>query len=97
MKPMPIIALLLLLACFACGKKTVPPPEEDMLYRVECIYQHNFDSAVRILDTLDPSVLSAKEQAHYSLLKAMFIGNTKRFDAEFDSLLQVAKKILYRL
>ena len=92
MKPKPIIALLLLLACFACGKKNVPPPEEDVLYRVECIYQHNFDSAVRILDTLDPSVLSMEEQAHYCLLKAIFIGNTKRFDAEFDSLLQVAKK-----
>ena len=87
-----ILLLVLLVVVASCSKHDPPPPEEDVLYRVECIYQHNFDSAVRILDTLDPSVLSAKEQAHYSLLKAIFIGNTKRFDAEFDSLLQVAKK-----
>ena len=91
MKPMPIIVLLLLFACIACGKKTVPPPEEDMLYRVECFFKSNPDSAMQILDTLDVAVLSEKEQAHYCLLRALLIGNTKRFDTEFDSLIQVAK------
>ena len=86
-----LFLLLLLLVCFACGKKTVPPPEEDMLYRVECFFKSNPDSAMQILDTLDIAVLSEKEYAHYCLLKALLIGNSKRYDAEFDSLLQVAK------
>ena len=91
MKPRPIIALLFLLTCLACGKKTMPPPEEDMLYRVECFFKSNPDSAMQILDTLDVAVLSEKEQAHYCLLRALLISNSKRYDAEFDSLLQVAK------
>ena len=75
----------------ACAKHEVPPQEEDMLYRVECFYQQNPDSAMRILDTLNVEALSEKERAHYCLLKALLIGNDKRYDAEFDSLLQVAE------
>ena len=39
-----------------------------MLYRVECFYQQNPDSALQILDTLNVSVLSEKERVHYNLL-----------------------------
>ena len=84
--------LALVVMAAACGRQDTPPPaEEDMLYRVECFYQQNPDSAMRILDTLNVDVLSEKERAHYCLLEALLIGNTKRYDAEFDSLLHVAE------
>ena len=84
--------LTLVVMASACGRQDTPPPaEEDMLYHVECFYQQNPDSALQILDTLNVSVLSEKEQAHYCLLEALLIGNTKRYDAEFDSLLHVAE------
>ena len=87
-----ILAVWGLVFVAACAKhNTPPPPEEDMLYRVECFFQSNPDTAMQILDTLNFSVLSEKEQAHYCLLKALLIGNSKRYDAEFDSLLQVAE------
>jgi hypothetical protein len=82
---------MLIVVLAACTPHEVPPPEEDMLYRVECLYQHNPDSAMRILDTLNVEGLSEQAQAHYCLLKALLIGNQKRYDAEFDSLLQVAE------
>ena len=91
MKPMPIIALLLLLACFACGKKTVPPPEEDMLYRVECFHQKRPDSAFRALDTLDVSVLSKKERAHYCLLLARTMAQLYMDQTVIDSLIDEAE------
>ena len=91
MKPTPIIILLLLFVCVACNKKTVPPPEEDELYRVECFLQQKPDSAMQILDTLDVSALSEKEQAHYCLLRALLVNNKKRYGAELDSLAQVAR------
>lgn len=84
--------LTFVLMMIACSKhETLPPHEEDMLYRVECFYQQNPDSAMRILDTLNVEALSEKERAHYCLLKALLIGNDKRYDVEFDSLLQVAE------
>ena len=86
------IGLLILIGVMAaCARHEVPSREEDMLYRVECFFQSNPDTAMQILDTLNVSVLSEKEQAHYCLLKALLIGNSKRYDAEFDSLLQVAE------
>ena len=88
---MPIIALLLLLACFACGKKTVPPPEEDMLYRVECFHQKRPDSAFRALDTLDVSVLSKKERAHYCLLLARTMAQLYMDQTVIDSLIDEAE------
>ena len=91
MKPMPIIALLLLLACFACSKKTVPPPEEDMLYRVECFHQKRPDSAFRALDTLDVSVLSKKERAHYCLLLARTMAQLYMDQTVIDSLIDEAE------
>ena len=91
MKPMPIIVLLLLFACIACGKKTVPPPEEDMLYRVECFHQKRPDSAFRALDTLDVSVLSKKERAHYSLLLARTMAQLYMNQTVIDSLIDEAE------
>lgn len=85
--------LHILLSCFllaACAKHEAPPPEEDMLYRVECFYQQNPDSAMQILDTLDVSVLSKKERAHYCLLQLEVLYNIRFYDTEIDSLLQVA-------
>ena len=91
MKPMPIITLLLLLACFACGKKTVPPPEEDMLYRVECFHQKRPDSAFRALDTLDVSVLSKKERAHFCLLLVRTMAQLYMDQTVIDSLIDEAE------
>jgi hypothetical protein len=75
----------------ACAKHEAPPPEEDMLYRVECFLQQKPDSAKQILDTLDVSVLSEKERAHCSLLRALLVNNRKQYGAELDSLLKVAE------
>ena len=86
-----ILSFAVFAALFSCTRTNAPLPEEDMLYRVECFYQQNPDSALQILDTLNVSALSEKEQAHYCLLEALLIGNTKRYDAEFDSLLHVAE------
>jgi len=92
MKRLFFIGLLLFVVLVAaCSKReTPPPPEEDMLYRVECFLQQKPDDAMQILDTLNVSVLSNQEQAHYSLLRALLINNKKRFGAELDSLSQVA-------
>ena len=73
----------------ACAKHEAPPPEEDMLYRVECFLQQNPDSAMQILDTLDVSVLSKKERAHYCLLQLEVLYNIRFYDTETDSLLRV--------
>ena len=86
-----IMSFAVFAALFSCTRTNAPLPEEDMLYRVECFYQQNPDSAMQILDTLNVSALPEKEQAHYCLLEALLIGNTKRYDAEFDSLLHVAE------
>ena len=87
----PIGLLFFVVLMAACSKHETPPsPEEDMLYRVECFLQQKPDDAMQILDTLNVSVLSNQEQAHYSLLRALLINNKKRFGAELDSLSQVA-------
>ena len=93
MKRMFFIWLLLFVVLVAaCSKReTPPPPEEDMLYRVECFYQTNLDSARRILDTLNVSLLSEKERAHYCLLRLDALFDTMFYNAEIDSLLQVAE------
>ena len=93
MKRMFFIWLLLFVVLVAaCSKReTPPPPEEDMLYRVECFYQTNLDSARRILDTLNVSALSEKERAHYCLLRLDALFDTMFYNAEIDSLLQVAE------
>ena len=92
MKPLRSIAILAFLLLAACAKHdTPPPPEEDMLYRVECFYQNNLDSAMQILDTLNLSVLSDKERAHYCLLRAKVNDGFHRY-SDFDSLMQIAEK-----
>ncbi|MCQ2303340.1 MAG: hypothetical protein MJZ94_12055, partial [Bacteroidales bacterium] len=63
-----ILSFAVFAALFSCTRTDAPLPEEDMLYRVECFYQQNPDSALQILDTLNVSVLSEKELAHYNLL-----------------------------
>ena len=84
--------LLFVVLVAACSKReTPPPPEEDMLYRVECFYQTNLDSARQILDTLNLSALSEKELAHYCLLRLDALFDTMFYNAEIDSLLQVAE------
>lgn len=83
--------LTLVLMMIACSKHETPPPlEEDMLYRVECFYQTHLDSANQILDTLNLSVLSEKERAHYCLLRAKVNDGLHKYD-DFDSLMQVAE------
>ena len=87
-----IICFLWLAMLAACNQdNTPPPPEEDMLYRVECFYQTNLDSANQILDTLNLSVLSEKERAHYCLLRLDALFDKMFYDAGIDSLLQVAE------
>ena len=93
MKRVSYISLLVIIAVLAaCNQNnTPPPPEEDMLYRVECFYQYHLDSARQILDTLNLSVLSEKERAHYCLLRAKVNDGLRKY-ADFDSLMQVAEK-----
>jgi len=90
MKPVFWIGLVFAIGLVAC-KPTPPPPEEDMLYRVECFFQSNPDSAMQILDTLNLSVLSEKERAHYCLLRVKVKDMARQNDEESDSLLQVAE------
>jgi predicted transcriptional regulator len=79
------------MAMAACSKQVTPPPEEDALYRLECVYQTCPEDPMLILDTLNVEVLSAREQAHWCLMKAVLITDGKKYGPTFDSLLQVAK------
>ena len=81
-----LLALSLLLSCTHSV-----PPQEDFLYEIELLYQPHPDSAMRILDTLNVSVLSEKERAHYCLLKARTNQISLKFNAETDSLLNEAE------
>ena len=83
--------LWLVMAMAACSKQVTPPPEEDALYRLECVYQTCPEDPMLILDTLNVEVLSAREQAHWCLMKAVLITDGKKYGPTFDSLLQVAK------
>ncbi len=84
--------LFLFFVMIACSKQETPPPhEEDMLYRVECFYQKRPDSAFRALDTLDVSVLSKKERAHYCLLLARTMSHLYMNQTVIDSLLDEAE------
>ena len=91
MKRLFYIGFILLSFMAACKPSSTPPPEEDMLYRVECFFQSNPDSAMQILDTLNLSVLSEKERAHYCLLRAKVNDFFMKRGPETDSLLQVAE------
>ena len=81
-----LLALSLLLSCTHSV-----PPQEDLLYEIELLYQPHPDSAMRILDTLNVSVLSEKERAHYCLLRARTNQISLKFNAETDSLLNEAE------
>ena len=83
----PFLASLLFLGC----THTVPP-QEDLLYEIELLYQPHPDSAMHILDRLNISVLSEKERAHYCLLRARTNQISLKFNAETDSLLNEAEK-----
>ena len=88
----PIGLLLFVVLVAACSKReTPPPPEEDLLYRVECFFPNHPDSALQILDTLNLSVLSEKERAHYCLVRMWVKELMDQYDSEVDSLLQVAE------
>ena len=84
------MVLLFLVMFFSCSHKP-SPPEEDMLYRVECFLQQKPDSAMQILDTLNLSALSDKERAHYCLVRMWVKELLDQYDLEVDSLLQVAE------
>ena len=82
----------LLFALAACtNHTTISPPQEDILYQVECFFSHKPDSALQILDTMDVRALSEKERAHYCLLKVKVRDAFFLYDDETDSLLQVAE------
>ena len=91
MKSFRHIGFLVCVLLSACGRHDAPPPEEDALYRLECVYQTCPEDPMLILDTLNVEVLSAREQAHWCLMKAVLITDGKKYGPTFDSLLQVAK------
>ena len=83
---------LVVVLLIACAKHNTPPPEEeDMLYRVECFHQKRPDSAFRALDTLDVSVLTKKERAHYCLLLARTMAILYMDQTVIDSLIDEAE------
>ena len=92
MESVRIIGILILAVLCACTRHELPPSsEEDVLYRVECFYQRNPDSALYILENLNLASLSKKERAHYCLLRAKVNNYFRQYDDETDSLLQVAE------
>lgn len=86
-----LFMLLALAACHSPQRQAEPCPQEDMLYQVEGFFPKKPDSALQILDTLNVSVLSEMEQAHYSLLKVKVRDRFFLYDNETDSLMQVAE------
>ena len=88
-----ISVCLLLLALAACNspQRRITPPQEDILYQVDNFWAKKPDSALRILDTLNISMLSEEERAHYCLLKVSVRDAFFLYDAETDSLAQVAE------
>ena len=84
---------ILTVTLLSCGRPQGQPCyQEDLLYQLEKFYSKHIDSASRILDTLNTSVLSEKERAHYCLLKAKVRDCYFKDDDETDSLLQEARK-----
>lgn len=84
---------MVVLALFsACQQPTLPPPQEDLLYQIECFSATNSDSAARILDTMNVSALSEKEKAHYFLLKTKVCRLLDHYDVSVDSILYIVEK-----
>lgn len=86
-----MVLLAALVACHSPQRQAESCPQEDMLYQVEGFFPKKPDSALQILDTLNVSVLSEMEQAHYSLLKVKVRDRFFLYDNETDSLMQVAE------
>ena len=84
------LILALLSGLTACQKPNIPPPQEELLYNIECFHHKHPDSALQILDTLNVAMLSEKEKAQYCLLKAQAISMIDFDNAETDSLLEMA-------
>lgn len=83
--------VMLLVGLIAGCSNSALTSSEDVLYEVEDFYQTNPGKALRILDNLDVSALSEKEQAHYCLLRAKVNDAHFRHNNEMDSLLKVAE------
>ena len=91
MKPSYWIGLFFAIGLVACKPMSSPPSEENMLYHLEGYCLNNPDSSLYILDTLNVSVLSNKEQAHYCLLRANILFKFDGYNSEIDSLIQIAE------
>ena len=91
MKRLFYIGFVLLGFLAACSPAPTPSFEEDMLYHLEGYCLNNPDSSLYILDTLNVSMLSKKEQAHYCLLRANILFKFDGYDSEIDSLIQIAE------
>ena len=76
----------------SCRQPAVPPPQEDLLYQVECFSQAYPDSAARILDSLTVAGLCEKEKAHYFLLKIKTCRLLDHYDTSVDSMMQIIDK-----
>ena len=92
MKCLFYIGFVLLGFMVSCNPSSTSLPEEDMLYHLEGYCLKNPDSSLYILDTLNISVLSKKEQAHYCLIRTNILFSLNRYDSEADSLIQIAEK-----
>ena len=85
------VILTLLTALFLASACSQPAsPHEDLLYQVECFQQIMPDSALKVLDSLDPMLLSEKEKAHRNLLTARSMYFLSQPPEVIDSLLDEA-------
>ena len=86
------VVFLSLIGVMAACVRHEASPQEDELYRIEYFYQRKLDSAIKILDTLNISVLSEKERAHYCMLRGRTYQLYGKRDAVTDSLLHEAEQ-----
>ena len=81
-----------LLMYFSSCETPEPTPNEDLLYQVECRFQIMPDNALKMLDSLDVTQLSAQERAHYNLVRAQTLGLLRYNPKVIDSLLNEAEQ-----
>ena len=84
--------MLLLIAIVGCNNPHADSGYEDLLYQVECFCTTQPDSALHILDTINPDVLSKREKAHLCFLKVRIKDIKFDFGDETDSLLKIAQQ-----